>query len=336
MSWERWNNLLVVLLALAALGVPAFNVVTDPYGVFGVRWKHDSAAFNERYLKLEHLMKHPSKHDAFVLGSSMMGSFDPNVLNATTPGLSWYNLAFLGGTPRESLDALQALRKHGIVPKAVLVGIDFFPFRQDDSGEGSPSRYPHYIVTGEHPWLWYRHFLYASSFVTGATRVLGSGGGLPYIEFDIEGGGRYRLIRQEAEMAKDPAGYANRHLPRSVPVKGNGSDVAWVESRFEDLAKLAGWLDTNKVKAHYFVHPFNHRLLDSVSGKSMAEFRARVRSIVGDLQDFSTDDGMTRNDLNYFDTKHYTQAVANEVIERVLGNTAKASTNVGSIALSAQ
>lgn len=320
MSLCKWNLLIVFMLAVCAIGVPAFNVVTDPYGVFHMGWKHDSPAFDERYLKVEHLIEHPGKHNAFILGSSMMGAFDPVVMNIATPGLSWYNLSFLGGTPKESLDALTALSRRGIIPKQVLVGIDFFPFRQDSAGEDSPSRYPHPLVTGEHPLLWYRHFLFASSFWTGALRVIGEHSALPDIHFDIEGGGRYRLVKQENEMAADPAGYAKRHLPHAEDAKAGGSEVAWVEGRFEDLAILVAWLKAHNVEARYFIHPFNHRLLDSVSKRSMGAFRARIQSITGPLADFSKDDGITRDDLNYFDTKHYTQKVANTIVAQMLGD----------------
>lgn len=319
-SWAQWNTLLVSLLAATAVGVPAFNAVTDPYGVFRMQWTHDSPALNERFLKIEHLIAHPKKHNAFVLGSSMMGAYDPQVINHMSAGLNWYNLAFLGGTPKESLEALTALSKRGITPKEVLVGIDFFPFRQDTDGESSPSRYPHPLVTGEHPVLWYRHFLFASSFSTGATRVIDEQSSLPDIDFDIDGSGRYRLIKQEVEMAHDPAGYAKSHLPAADGANGTGSAVAWVDGRFKDLDDLVVWLKANNIKARYFIHPFNHRLLDSVSKKSMDEFRARIQSITGPLIDFSMDDGITRDDLNYFDTKHYTQKVANTIIARVLGD----------------
>lgn len=316
MQIPSWNALAVGMLALAGFVVPAFNLVLDPYGVFGVSWPRSSHAMNERFLKMEHLLAHKDRHNAFILGSSVMGSFDPQVADSRAPGRRFYNLSFMAGTPQEALQALQALKRAGVHIDEVLMGLDVFAFRESDAVD-RPDRRLHPSVQDQSRLTWLSSYLFAASFADGLTRIT-QNLGAERIRFDIGGNGRYVLVAQEVELARDPEAYARQHLEMNK-AGAQPTRIQWVESRFTEFSQLVSWLQAERVQARFFIHPVNNRVLAAYSPASLSEFRRRLVEIAGPMPDFMGDP-VAGADEFYLDLKHYSPVLATRVMAQVLGD----------------
>jgi len=112
MSNRTWNYWVATAFLLGGLVVVMFNYFVDPYEVFGHHYLCSGYAVNERFRKVNHLLRGDVQSDSYILGSSVMGVFDPDEASRIT-GHSFYNLSFLAGTPKEAFDTLRALKRHG-------------------------------------------------------------------------------------------------------------------------------------------------------------------------------------------------------------------------------
>ncbi len=326
MPWYTWNLLVVCLLSLAALGVPAFNLIVDPYGIFGMAWPRDSYSMNERFLKLEHVLQHKDTYDSFLVGSSVMGIYDPAEASRLRPGRSYYNLSFLAGTPAEAHAALRALKAQGVRVREVLMGVDIFAFRErQDSGK--PARRQHPLVTGENRLAWFARYLFAPSILEGWMRIQHNLADDTKIEFDIAGGGQYRLVKAERDLSRDPADYIRVNLRTAADAPA--AEVGWVDERFEEFRQLVHWLRANHVEARFFIHPFHQHFSNAISAASMAQFRQRITATAGPMPDYSKVQSITGDDRLYYDVKHYRPWVANRLMSELLSPTDSAPTPAG-------
>ena len=96
----RWIKWIVLSAFLACLVLFGFNMLIDPFGVFGDRFI-DFYAYNmnnnPRVAKIAYLDKHHEKYDSYVIGGSKSSSLSPDLLNEYFEGASFYNMMMYGG-----------------------------------------------------------------------------------------------------------------------------------------------------------------------------------------------------------------------------------------------
>ncbi len=156
-SFNSFWKAALVAVGIAAWSLPVWNVVVNPYQIFNPEFsigdRFSSSPTNERYLKVKYLLKEAKEsspnspegitgqinaesagkqessknlvanHDAFIVGSSIMGLVDPVLVNRYFPDRHFYNLAFLAAKPDEILATLQGLKRKGVTIKTVVYGV---------------------------------------------------------------------------------------------------------------------------------------------------------------------------------------------------------------------
>ena len=315
MDHANWNRRLLRYVIGVVAAILLFNVLVDPYEIFRLVSYRGGFAPNERFNKVEYLLAHPDKYDSFIVGSSVMGLFDPRVVESKRPGQRAYNLSFLRGTPAEALATLRTLKAHGVKIKEIVMGIDVFPFIES-SEYVEPFRRPHPAVSGESVAAFYASYMFTSGIVQGINRLSHALEPQPKIAFDLRGTGEYRLLAYEQEIARDQAAFIRRQM---FPLpEANMAKFVWVQKRFDELQALKDWLTSGGIRAEFFIHPLHHSTLDLIEVASMAEFREKVRSILGSVPDYSRVDQITHDDRNYYDRKHYRPVVAKEILGQIL------------------
>ena len=99
MALKKWLLLFFgALLGCAAL-LTAFNVVVDPFGVFGDRflnWYEYDMTMNPRVAKIAYLDRNFRNYDSYVIGSSKASSLPVDELNGYMDA-SFYNMTWYGG-----------------------------------------------------------------------------------------------------------------------------------------------------------------------------------------------------------------------------------------------
>ena len=321
-SWRNWNIAVVSCLVAAGGLVPAFNLVLDPYSTLGTAgWMKQGYHVNERYGKIEYLIGHPGKHDSYILGSSIMGLFPPEIAQELRPNGKWYNLSFLAGTPPEALRALKALKAQGQNVKEAVFGVDMFAFRKVDDLGAEAWKREHPLVRQESRAYWFWRELLASTFWDGVEKVGHQFNKEPRIGFDITGSGRYYLLNWDREIARDHAGFIDRQLRAKHPADGRlvKSDVVFIQERFLELAELKRWLDANGVKSRFWINPMHRSNMATLSDTSIQEFREKVVAAIGDVPDYTKRVDFCDDDTLFYEWKHFRPVAAAQILREVLG-----------------
>lgn len=317
MKFGNWNKTVIGGM-VASLGfVVAFNYLVDPYEIFHTNNFRMASSANERFNKYEFLLKNGDRFDTLIMGSSVMGAYEPGWIESVIPDSKVYNASFLGGLPADAHKILEALGRKNIKPKTVFIGIDLFPFLQAEDSK-SPSKSHHFDVTGVDQVPFYSGYLFASSLWHGVNKVRESYDPIPKIQFDINGTGRYYLLAQDAEREKNLSAYTQKTFGGKKISEIRVKNVAWIESRFDELADLKKWGDQSGVDIVFYIHPFHRLLRDNLPDGALEGYRQRIFDIVGPVKDFTGRSSFTDDDNLYYDPKHYIPDVAKKITLEVL------------------
>ena len=99
MKLHHWLAVFLLAALAAALLVGAWNLILDPFGVFGdpvLDWYEYDMTMNPRVAKIAWLERHSADYDAYVIGSSKASSIPVEKLNEYT-GRRFYNMTWYGG-----------------------------------------------------------------------------------------------------------------------------------------------------------------------------------------------------------------------------------------------
>lgn len=313
---KTWNRLIIGAFVIGGITVVSFNYFIDPYEVFKHQYLRSGYAVNERFRKIDHLLNDKTSHDAYLMGSSVMGLYDPAHASQLS-GLNYYNLSFLAGTPNDAFAALRSLKEAGHPIKEIVYGIDFFTFYEHPK-ENVPALRAHPLVSGESCSSFYSTYLFSSSVWQGTTRIAHHFQDQPSIYFDVDGSGMFHLYDYDRRINADHPRFI--HETFTANQWGN-VNVDWVDSRFDEFAEFSRWLDANGIRARFFIHPFYRDTLNTISVNSYAEFEARVRKIRPDVVDFSDMSTITSNPIWYYDKRHYRPVVANRIMDILFSET---------------
>lgn len=306
-NWKRFCIRLICLCGLALLLVPSMNWLVDPYDVFRPVELSTSVTHNERFDKVAHLLQHPERYNAFVLGSSRMGLYNPAWFDGIYPGSHFYNLAVFGGAPQDALEMLQALQRGGVRIDRIVMGVDVLTY----TGNGravTPAYRHHPRVTGESWWSFYSTYLFTPSLLHSVIRVQQWRAALPDIQFDSRSG-EYSLPRWDAKWGTGAVPSISKHKPSDKRVQFN-------VHAFDDLRTLQRWLVDHRVEATFYIAPHHGGELAQLGRSALEQFRSQVESICGSVVDFTREEWMSE-DRWYYEGVHYRPVLARTVSERL-------------------
>lgn len=100
MNYFKWFKWVVISAFIVCLMLFAFNIIVDPFGVFGDRFINFYAYNmnnNPRVAKIAYLDQHYEDYNSYVVGGSKSSSLSPDLLNQYFDGASFYNMMMYGG-----------------------------------------------------------------------------------------------------------------------------------------------------------------------------------------------------------------------------------------------
>ncbi|MDP3332305.1 MAG: hypothetical protein Q8S55_10015 [Methylococcaceae bacterium] len=343
-SFDSFWKAALVAGGIVAWSLPVWNVVVNPYQIFNYAFsigdRFSSSTTNERFLKVEYLLNEVKEtspnspeaivgqindesprdsnsgktlnttHDAFIVGSSIMGLVDPALVNRYFPDRYFYNLAFLAAKPDEILATLQGLKRGGTIIKTVVYGLE--PIAFTDIKSYGPAYQLHPEAGEQSRQRIIFDYLFASSLSDGFSRLVTAISGKPSVRYDIEGTGRYYLERYDREIEKDHEGFIRKQFPvNAKPVKA----PPWIDGRFEDFRKLAHWLKDERIDAKFYLNPLHPYVADAYGAKRLAEFKQKITEMSrgGGIRDCT--DVLSGDDINrqFYDYKHFRPEAAGVV-----------------------
>lgn len=313
--WKKFNYFVISAVIFMFVCVALINTLVDPYRIFNIINLPNGYTPNERFNKVTFLINNPTKYDAFLLGSSKIGLFDPTDADVLHPTHHYYNLGLFGGHAGDALKILKFLKSRNVAIKEVVYGIDIFPFISAEE-EVTPAYRHHPKITGVSLFDFYSGYLFVPSLYHSLIKLQHIYLGAPDIQFDFYTTGRFRLLNWEKQIKKDHDSYISNTFKELPKIK---SSVVWVNEQFALLEELKTWLELNNIRNYFFIHP-HHRfdVTRLMSQDDLTFFSNRINAITGDIPNFLNNEKWCNDDSLYYEPKHYRPVLAKQVLQKVL------------------
>ncbi len=117
----------IIILLIVACFVYGSRIYFDTFNIF--HWKNIrfiEATPNRNFIKTKYILNEPAKFNAFLFGSSRIGPMPPDFLPKEYKGekLSWYNMTYPTGIPKENLETVKTFLKNNVKIKVAIVQFD--------------------------------------------------------------------------------------------------------------------------------------------------------------------------------------------------------------------
>lgn len=126
--YKKFFKYLILIFILLTFSIALTNAFLDRYGIFKTDYKKQKYLPNERYVKINYLLKNPNKYDSFIMGSSRAGSLQ----SKTIKNGKFYILDFPVASPYELLRYLNIFIKNKIKIKTIILCLENDSFKADD------------------------------------------------------------------------------------------------------------------------------------------------------------------------------------------------------------
>ena len=123
MKSSKWFKYMIIAAILSCLALFLFNIVIDPFGVFGDRFINFYAYDmnnNPRVAKIAYLDTHHEDYNSYVIGGSKSSSLSPALLNQYFEDASFYNMMMYGGDFYDYEKTIHYLVEHYEVKNIIL------------------------------------------------------------------------------------------------------------------------------------------------------------------------------------------------------------------------
>ena len=323
MTAKKW----IVSFFLTALGLVLalvlFNILTDPFGVFGdpiMHWWSYNETNNPRAAKITYLGDHLDEYDSYLVGCSSTSSFSVETLNAYYRGdASFYNMIMYGA---DMLDCEQTVRwllendevKHIWLNVYLDNGMEY---------DAEPNEYTHSMhpdADGSNPVPFYLRYLFLSPEFGMAKLEAKKNDTWLAQSFDVfdEKTGAYDKRKRDIEPISDMGRYLEAYPVFADYPDGSGytlpktAECMASVGRIVDMCREAG-AELTVVTAPVYQAYLGYFDRDTVAGfyRSLAE--------VTDFWDFSY--STVSCDPRYFyDSTHFRNDVGDMAIARIFGD----------------
>ena len=123
MALRKYLTVFITVFLIVLAAFVGFNVVTDPFGVFGdkfMKWYDYDMTMNPRVAKIGYLDRHYKEYDSYILGSSKASSIPVEELNQYMDA-SFYNMTWYGGDLKDEEQLAKYITEHYNVKNLVLL-----------------------------------------------------------------------------------------------------------------------------------------------------------------------------------------------------------------------
>jgi len=277
------------------------SVTIDPYNVFHTDNLRDNGIEqNSNYIKMTYILKNPEKYDAFLFGSSRVGSIHTENID----DVNCYNMTYSEGLPLEHLNNLRTLVSNGIIPKRVYLGIDSLSYTLNPTDHyEEPLRLPYeYIKENPIDFL----LMYMD----------------PQMALDsLETTKNYTPVEGYADHFYTGGWWCDYEMEclinetNSYAVIG---DDFFMNDVLDQIAEMKDICEKNNIEFIVFTNPMHH-LTQTASGITYLNFLEKLTAIT-DYYNFSGINDITVNNDYFVDTSHYNAETGDLMMEFLAGN----------------
>lgn len=322
MNAKKWMLTFLLLALVLALGLAAFNYVTDPFAAFGDRflnWFSYDETNNPRVAKISYLEQHHDEYDSYILGCSSTSSLQVSDFNKLYDA-NFYNLIMYGADMRDCEKIADYLIEHYEVKHLVLNVYLDNGFTYDDETDRL-TRNLHYLTDPDTSALsFYTRYLFCDPrYGLSKLKNLRNDRLLPQ-SFDVfnEVTGEYDKRVRDVE----PIGSMDTYL-EAYPVfadypKTGDFVLGQTENCMKSVAAIKERCEAADVELVVVAAPVYIDYFQNFQAEDAANFYASLAKVT-DFWDFSCS-SVSCEPRYFYDATHFRNAVGSMIAARIAGD----------------
>ena len=322
MNAKKWVLTSLLLALVLALGLAAFNYVTDPFAAFGDRflnWFSYDETNNPRVAKISYLEQHHDEYDSYILGCSSTSSLQVSDFNKLYDA-NFYNLIMYGADMRDCEKIADYLIEHYEVKHLVLNVYLDNGFTYDDETDRL-TRNLHYLTDPDTSALsFYTRYLFCDPrYGFAKLKNLRNDRLLPQ-SFDVfnEVTGEYDKRVRDVE----PIGSMDTYL-EAYPVfadypKTGDFVLGQTENCMKSVAAIKERCEAADVELVVVAAPVYIDYFQNFQAEDVANFYASLAKVT-DFWDFSCS-SVSCEPRYFYDATHFRNAVGSMIAARIAGD----------------
>lgn len=323
MKTKRWICLFLALFFIGIAGFMAFNYYVDPLDYFAVRKGEKTSDANTytRASKMEYVLKHKDEIEAVTMGGSKSGALSTELLTEYT-GKNYYNFFYNAGNFSDYLKFIRFLAENTDISEVTLhlssFEVDYFTREDTDN--------PYYqipaVMTGSKWEILLENLNYLMTDIKTTLEAFQKGDSGKNF-YDLATGEKLWTSAAK-KMAKDPEGYAEKyveedyeaHLKRLFDQRA--ADYPAFDQNIEAMKEIKEVCDEHGITLKVVI---GASFLGERDSYECYRYYSYLRELVSitDVWDFSGFNEINQNPYNFYDRKHYTDAVADLIVNTMYG-----------------
>ena len=327
MTSKKWLVMFVSTVMLILVLLTGFNILTDPFGVFGdllFDWTSYNATNNPRTAKISYLDRHHEEYDSYILGCSSTSSFPVGALNKVFDA-DFYNLITYGADMHDCEKMAEYIIENYTVKNIVLnVYLDNGVHYDVESNGYTHAMMPRVIGSGIIDTAkFYARFMFANpSYGIAKIDAYLNDTYLaqPFDVFD-ETTGAYDKKKRDAEPIGSMSEYLQAYPAFANYPAGNGYLLPKTAECMDSVSRIQKLCEENGVTLTVVTAPVYWEYLDNFTMEDVIHFYRSLANVTP-FWDFSYS-SVSFEPRYFYDETHFRNAVGYMAAARIAGDELK-------------
>lgn len=307
MKLRKWLIAFVASLGLAGVLLGGFNIVVDPFGVFGDKvlgWHAYNMNNNPRVAKIGYLDQYHDRYDSYIIGGSKSSSISPELLNEYYgDGASFYSMLMYGGDFSDYEKTLYYIMDE-YKPKNIVIHMSLQEISHFNETATDFKQSLHGKVSGEPLWRFYLDYLKlnpAYGYAKLEAYAKEAAGSFEFSTF-IPESGVYNKVRRDAEAVDDLEVFMAANQQAFAPF-GKLEAVA-LDKNVASLKRMKEYAEAGGATFRLITGATSEQELKSYDSAKLKEYWGKLAEVT-DFWDFSGYTGISGDPRYFYDTMHY-------------------------------
>lgn len=320
MSSKKWCIMFALSIILIAFGYALFNVLIDPFGVFGdpiIDWYSYNMTNNPRAAKIAYLDKNDNykKYDSYMIGCSSTSSFSVEDLNHYLGG-SFYNMIMYGADMLDVEQTCEYVIKE-YDAKNIVVNIFLSNGTKYNLEEDPLTRSMHEKLDGKSKLSFYGRYLFLNpQYSLAKLEALKKDTYLtqPFDVFNIETGAYDKKVRDVESINTLESYYEAYPVFKKYPQES--LEMTEIDTTVESIKKIKKMCEDNDVNLTFVMAPAYDEYVKYYREEQVEEFYKKIAEVT-DYWDFTTS-SLTNEPRFFYDETHFRNCMGKMAIAKMV------------------
>lgn len=165
MNYKGFVKKYISFILFVFFSVITFNYVIDPFGIFKSNILKNYYQYNERFIKVDYLLKNKDKYNSYMFGSSRIGNTDPSIIEKYIKNSKFYNFTVAAANIYDYKIILEWMLKNNFKINNIYMQIDLDNYYLYGHNDNLLVK-QHYLVDDTSLFKFYSDYLTKISFQT--------------------------------------------------------------------------------------------------------------------------------------------------------------------------